>query len=78
MYREKPYQNNNPDSGWRFTAGDEDYMNNFENHGIYQLNTICNYDSDIILLLNSPPDTAYIRDEKGNLVLDKDWVLPDD
>lgn len=49
MYREEPYQNGNPDSGWRFMAGDEDddYMNNSEHHSIYQVNTICNYDSDI-------------------------------
>lgn len=41
MYREEPDQNGYPDSGWRFMAGDEDddYMNNSENHAIYQINT---------------------------------------
>lgn len=80
MYREEPYQNGTPNSGWIFMAGDEDddYMNNSEHHSIYQVNTICNYDSDIIPLLDSPPGTAYIRDENGKLVLDTDWKLPDD
>ena len=75
MYREEPYQNENPDSGWRFMAGDEsaEYMDNLENHSVYQLNTICNYDRDIIPLLNSAPGTAYIRDENGKLVPDEEW-----
>jgi hypothetical protein len=75
MYREDPYQNGNPDSGWRFMAGDEsdEYMDNPKNHSVYQLNTICNYDKEIIPLLNSAPGTAYIRDENGKLVLDEGW-----
>ena len=74
MYREEPL-NGNPDSGWRFMAGDEseEYMDNLENHSVYQVNTICNYDEDIIPLLNSAPGTAYIRDENGKLVLDEEW-----
>lgn len=78
MYREEPYQDGNPDSGWRFLAGDEDdeYMDNSENHGVYQVNTICNYDPEIIPFLNSAPGTAYIRDEKGQLVLDEELETP--
>jgi hypothetical protein len=78
MYREEPHQNGNPDSGWRFMAGDEsdEYMNNPDNHSVYQVNTICNYDREIIPLLNSAPGTAYIRDENGKLVLDEDWEEP--
>lgn len=66
MYRDTPAENA-PDSGWRFMAGDESdsYMNNPENIGVYSLNTICNYDKDIIPFLNSPIGTAYFRDEKG-------------
>lgn len=80
MYREEPYQNGNPDSGWRFMAGDEDeeYMNNPKNHSVYQVNTICNYDNDIIPLLSSPPGTAYIREDNGKLVLDEEWETPED
>jgi hypothetical protein len=80
MYREEPYQNGNPDSGLRFMAVDEsdDYMDNPNNHSVYQVNTICNYDRDIIPLLHSSPGTAYIRDENGNFVLDEDWEVPED
>ncbi|MDR4946472.1 DUF2185 domain-containing protein [Neobacillus cucumis] len=79
MYREEPYQNG-PDSGWRFLADDEDeeYMNKSENHSVFQVNTICNYDNDIIPFLSSPPGTAYIRDEEGKLVLDEEWEEPKD
>ena len=51
MYREQP--DNEDDSGWRFLAGDESeiYLNNPENHGIYDVNTIANYDPDIIPFL---------------------------
>ena len=49
MYREQPDEGR-PDSGWRFMAGNEDdeYMNNPNNHHIFAVNTICNYDKDII------------------------------
>lgn len=78
MHREEPYQNGNPDSGWRFMAGDEDeeYMNNPDNHSIYQVNTICNYDPEIIPFLSSEPGTAYIRDENDILILDQEWETP--
>ncbi|MBC8535324.1 DUF2185 domain-containing protein [Clostridiales bacterium BX7] len=66
MYRERPDEDR-PDSGWRFTAGDEsdEYMDDPANSEVYQLNTICNYDPDIIPLLDSPYGTAYWRDEDG-------------
>mgnify|MGYP001127431003 CR=1 FL=1 len=66
MYRETPDEGV-PDSGWRFLAGDEDddYMDNPENAGLYQLNTICNYDRDIIPYLNAPYNTAFTRGEDG-------------
>lgn len=49
MVREKPDEGR-PDSGWRFMAGNEDneYMNNPNNHHVFSINTICNYDKDII------------------------------
>lgn len=37
------------------------------------MNTICNYDQDIIPFLKSPPGTAYIRNEDDVLVLDTEW-----
>ena len=68
MYREEP-DPEMPDSGWRFLAGDEsdEYLNDPLNIGIYSLNTICNYDPDIIPLLHAPYGTAYFRDETGKL-----------
>ncbi|WP_431427160.1 DUF2185 domain-containing protein [Bacteroides hominis] len=70
MYREKPEEGDpfeGYDSGWRFTAGDEsdEYMQTAQNSGIYKLNTICQYDPDIIPLLHAPYGTAYIRNENG-------------
>lgn len=69
-YREEPDEGSRDwDSGWRFTAGDEsdEYMDDPENSSIYALNTICNYDMEIIPLLRSPYGTAFERDEEGNL-----------
>ena len=55
------------DSGWRFVAGDESdaYMDDPDRSGIYALNTLCNYDPDIIPLLDSEPGTAWSRGEEG-------------
>lgn len=55
------------DSGWRFMAGDEDddYMNKADNSGIYALNTLCNYDADIVPLLDAPYGAAFVRDDAG-------------
>lgn len=62
MYREQP-DAGRPDSGWRFMAGneDDDHMNDPANHHVFALNTICNYDRDIIPYLNSETGAAYIR-----------------
>lgn len=63
MYREK--SSNKWDSGWRFLAGDEtnEYLNNSQNSGIYKLNTVCNYDYDIIPFLNDEEGCVYARKE---------------
>lgn len=62
MYREQPSEGK-PDSGWRFMAGneDEEYMENPDNFHIFAINTICNYDSNIIPYLQSEIGTSYIR-----------------
>ena len=62
MYREQPSEGK-PDSGWIFMAGneDEEYMENPDNFHIFAINTICNYDSDIIPYLQSEIGTSYIR-----------------
>ena len=68
MYREEPDADSGmPDSGWRFFAGDEsdDYANDVDHVGIYALNTVANYDPEIIPFLNAPCGTAFGRDEGG-------------
>ena len=67
-WREEPDSGDEAwDSGWRFTAGDESdaYMDDPDRSGVYALNTICNYDSDVIPLLDSDPGTAWSRGEDG-------------
>lgn len=66
MYREEA--DNNLDSGWRFMAGDEseDYMDDADHHGIYDVNTIANYDPAIIPHLNAPIGSQFGRDEETN------------
>lgn len=51
------------DSGWQFFAGDEDdaYMDDLENHAVYSLNTIANYDQAIIPILDADVHTAWVR-----------------
>jgi hypothetical protein len=61
MYRERPDRER--DSGWRFFSGDEDqkYVDNPNNIGIYDVNTIANYDSDVIPHLDAPYGSAFSR-----------------
>ncbi len=71
MYREVPDEGCQ-DSGWRFFAGNEDdeYVNNPDNIGIFALNTICNYDPDIIPYLHSCIGSSFIRIDNKNFELD--------
>lgn len=68
-YRETPMEGV-PDSGWRFLAGDEgqEYLEDPARCGIYHLNTICNYDPEIIPLLTAPGGSTYVRGENGRLM----------
>lgn len=61
MYREVPDRDS--DSGWRFFSGTEsqDYVDNPENLKIYDVNTIANYDPDIIPYLDSDYGAEYER-----------------
>lgn len=71
MYREEASEKY-PDSGWRFLAGDEteEYLNNPEKSEVYQLNTICNYDPDIIPYLDLECGAAFYRNSRGKFVPD--------
>lgn len=72
MYRETPDEGR-PDSGWRFMKGDEtdEYSSDSKNVNIFAINTICNYDPDIIPYLNLPIGTALIRISEHEFEIDK-------
>jgi hypothetical protein len=78
MYREAP--DHGADSGWRFMAGSEDdaYMDNPDNLGVYDVNTIANYDPRIIPFLDAPEGSAFERKPGSDrFVAVADW-LPDE
>lgn len=61
MVREEP--DDDIDSGWQFFSGteDQDYIDNYENSAIYDVNTIANYDKAIIPYLHLPIGTQLER-----------------
>ena len=61
MYREKP--DFAEDSGWRFFSGKEsqEYLDDPGHTAIYDVNTIANYDTAIIPLLDAPIGSAFER-----------------
>jgi hypothetical protein len=61
MYREEP--DNDIDSGWRFMSGRESpaYMDDAANLAVYDVNTVANYDPDIIPFLDSPVGSTFER-----------------
>jgi hypothetical protein len=63
MYREEA-SNDFFDSGWRFMSGQESqkYMDEADNLAIYDVNTIANYDPDIIPFLDAPIGSAFERE----------------
>lgn len=71
MYRDVPHPDY-PDSGWCFFKGDEDekYVNDSQHHHILKINTICNYDEDIIPYLYMPIGTCLIRTKDGKFIED--------
>ncbi|MEO6951362.1 MAG: DUF2185 domain-containing protein [Polyangia bacterium] len=59
------------DSGWQFFAGDETeaHFADADAHAIFDVNTICNYDRDVIPFLYALPGAVFERDkETGDLV----------
>jgi hypothetical protein len=69
MYREAP--DTELDSGWRFFSGEESqtYADDPGNFGLYDVNTVANYDAEIIPLLDAPIGAAFERDASGVFVL---------
>jgi hypothetical protein len=79
MYREAP--THDTDSGWRFMAGEEsqDYVDDPDNLAMYDVNTIANYDPDVIPLLDAPIGSAYERaDGTGRFVEVREFEVPPD
>lgn len=72
MYREEP-DKGRPDSGWRFMAGNEtdEYMDNPDNIHVFAINTVCNYDSDIIPYLHYQVGSTLIRINHKEFEIDK-------
>lgn len=71
MFRDEPLENQ-PDSGWHFFKGDESdaYSNDAGNFHVFALNTVCNYDPDIIPYLRYPVGTYLIRTADGKFIED--------
>ena len=53
------------DSGWRFFSGSEsdEFISDAANLGIYDVNTIADYDPEMITLLDAPFGSAFTRDK---------------
>jgi hypothetical protein len=70
MYREQP--SNHMDSGWRFFAGDENeaYMADTSRHAVYDVNTIANYDPDIVPFLQAEVGSRFERQDASFRRLD--------
>jgi hypothetical protein len=69
MYREAP--DNDQDSGWRFLSGQEsqEYLDDPGHMEIYDVNTIANYDPDIIPLLDGGAGSAFAREGPGGKLI---------
>ncbi len=71
LYREAP--DDEHDSGWRFTAGDEsdDYMADADNISFVSLSALLSKDDSVLHLLDEPEGSAFRRDEaSGRFVPD--------
>jgi hypothetical protein len=68
MYREESEEET--DSGWCFFSGDEtqEYIDDANNLGYYDVNTVANYDPEIVTLLDAPYGSVFVRDETGLLI----------
>ena len=67
MVRHKP--DCEEDSGWVLHSKGEspEYIDDPENTSVFDLNTLCNYDPEIIRYLTYPPGTEVERNDEGKL-----------
>lgn len=67
-FREQPLpEDESWDSGWRFFTEAESAADAPREYGFYDLNTVCNYDPDILPLLRAPYGAAFERRQGGPL-----------
>lgn len=78
MYRDEP--DDALDSGWRFMSGLEtqSYMEDPENLQLYDVNTIANYDPEIIPLLDAPVGSAFERENSTGKFVEIEDFEPED
>ena len=78
MYREEA--DNDIDSGWRFLSGHESqsYLDDAGNLEIYDVNTIANYDPEIIPLLDAPVGSAFERQDVTGRFVEVEHQPPND
>jgi hypothetical protein len=78
MYREEPSEPTL--SGWVFLAGTEsqEYMNDAANFEVYDVNTIANYDPEIISFLDAPCGVAFARNPETGQFDEEEFVPPED
>ena len=78
MYREPA--DDSFDSGWRFFSGREsdEYANDPENLAIYDVNTVANYDPEVIAFLDAPPGSAFARDSRTGEFVAEAFIPSDD
>lgn len=77
MYRTQP--DNDIDSGWKFlsTLEDDAYMADASNHDVYDVNTIANYDPEIIPFLDAPAGSVFERvSDSDPFQAVTDWAPP--
>lgn len=62
-YMERGKPSNELDSGWTFVAGDEDdaTMHDAGRHAVFDLNTVANFDRDVVPLLDATIGSAFAR-----------------
>jgi hypothetical protein len=67
-------------TGWSFMSGEEtqEYADNPDNWAIYEVNTVANYDPDIIPFLDSPCGSAFGRDPDTGKFVAEEYEEPED
>lgn len=78
MYRE--LTDDGFDSGWRFFLGleSDEYANDPDNLAIYDVNTVANYDPEVIALLDAPPGSAFARDGRTGTFVAETFIPSED